>query len=51
MEEELNINKQIVKIIHKYIPVEGWKEAFIEELNRNGFRIVHSPTDLPMVLK
>ena len=50
MEEE-NIKRNIVKIIHKYIPVEGWKEAFIDELNKNGFRIIYSPQDLPMVLK
>lgn len=43
--------KQILSIIHKYMSVEGWKEAFITDLNNAGFRITYDPNSPHMVIR
>ena len=31
------VDKDLTRIITKYIPVEGWGKAFVEELQAAGF--------------
>lgn len=49
--DETNKGLEIIKIIHTYLPTEGWIEAFIKDLNNAGFRIIYDPESPTMVLK